>query len=92
MRSLMLCLLTTCFQKHCASSDRLPLFGQILAALYQDDIVEEDDIRKWHTLPKSKGIDLKPGTTTENIKKCWLVGTRMIEQFDEQDSDEEDSE
>jgi translation initiation factor eIF-2B subunit epsilon len=88
----LLCLLT-CIQTHCASSERMPLFGQILAALYQDDVVEEDDIRQWHALPASKGLGLKPGTTTENIKKCWLVGARMITQFNQQDSDgEEDSE
>jgi translation initiation factor eIF-2B subunit epsilon len=62
----------------------MPLFGQILAALYQDDVVEEDDIRQWHALPVSKGIGLKPGTTTDNIKKCWSVGTHMIAQFNEQ--------
>lgn len=74
---------------HCASSERMPLFGQILAALYQDDVVEEEDIRSWHALPASKGVGLGPGPTTENIKKCWSVGARMIEQFDEQDSEEE---
>jgi len=79
-------------QAHCASSQRMPLFGQILAALYQDDVVEEVDIRRWHALPASKSIGLKPGPTTENIKKCWSVGSRMIEQFNEQESDEEDSE
>jgi translation initiation factor eIF-2B subunit epsilon len=67
----------------------MPLFGQILAALYQDDIVEEDDIRRWHALPASKGVGLEPGTITENIKKCWSVGARMIVQFNEQDSDED---
>ncbi|EDR14254.1 uncharacterized protein LACBIDRAFT_142306, partial [Laccaria bicolor S238N-H82] len=43
---------TVCIlQAHCATSTRMPLFGQILAALYQEDIVEEDDIRAWHKLP-----------------------------------------
>ena len=70
----------------------MPLFGQVLAALYQDDIVEEDDIRKWHALPSSRGQGLKPGVQVENVKKCWAVGTRMIEQFNEQDSDEDESE
>lgn len=71
----------------------MPLFGQILAALYQDDIVEEDDIRQWHALPASKGIGLESGTHADNIKKCWQVGAHMITQFDEQDSDsDEDSE
>ncbi|KII88609.1 hypothetical protein PLICRDRAFT_689604 [Plicaturopsis crispa FD-325 SS-3] len=80
-------------QNHCASSERMPLFGQILAALYQDDIIEEDDIRAWHDRPESKGEGLKPGDLTDNIKKCWIVGARMIQQFDAQDSDsDEDAE
>ncbi|KAJ7452519.1 nucleotide-diphospho-sugar transferase [Mycena galericulata] len=75
-------------QMHCASSERFPLFGQILAELYQTDIVEEDDIRAWHALPSAKGVGLG-GPTAENVKRCWAVGARMIEQFDEQDSESE---
>ncbi|RDB21277.1 Translation initiation factor eIF-2B subunit epsilon [Hypsizygus marmoreus] len=79
----------TALQTHCASSTHLPLFGQILAALYQDDIVEEDDIRKWHAQPASKGEGLKE---SENIKKCWIIGAHMIKQFDEQESDDDEEE
>ncbi|KAG2755999.1 nucleotide-diphospho-sugar transferase [Suillus brevipes Sb2] len=79
-------------QEYCASSDRLPLFGQILAALYQDDIVDEDDIRAWHGNPKAQGQDVKPASLQENYNKCWVTGAHMIKQFDEQDSDEESEE
>ncbi|PCH38105.1 nucleotide-diphospho-sugar transferase [Wolfiporia cocos MD-104 SS10] len=79
-------------QVHCAQSTRLPLFGQILAALYQADIVEEDDIRTWHARPASKGGEQKPGSLREGMEKCWAVGKRMIEQFDEQESEEESEE
>ncbi|KAF9264793.1 nucleotide-diphospho-sugar transferase [Marasmius fiardii PR-910] len=71
---------------HCTTSDRFPFFGQILAALYQDDIVEEEDIRAWHRLPGSQGRG------NEQMKRCWLIGGRMIEQFDEQESDDGESE
>ena len=67
----------------------MPLFGQILAALYQEDIVEEEDIRQWHTLPASKGQGLDGGKA-ENMKRCWTIGSYMIQQFDEQGSDEGD--
>ncbi len=77
-------------QAHCANSSRMPLFGQILAALYQDDIVDEDDIRRWHARPASKGEGWKPSPETEGIMKCWLIGSHMIKQFDEQESDEDD--
>ncbi|KAJ7046683.1 nucleotide-diphospho-sugar transferase [Mycena alexandri] len=76
-------------QIHCASSERFPLFGQILAELYQADIVEEDDIRAWYASPAAKGTGLKSGPTTENVKRCWAVGARMIQQFDEQESESE---
>ena len=61
------------------------LFGQLLAALYQHDIVEEEHIRKWHKLPAAKGEGLKEGSMLEGVKKCWDVGQKMIEQFDEQE-------
>ncbi|KAI0040490.1 nucleotide-diphospho-sugar transferase [Auriscalpium vulgare] len=78
-------------QAHCAGSSRLPLFGQILAAFYQNDIVEEDDIRAWHAQPAAKGAGLKEGPQLENMQKTWLVGARMIHQFNEQESSEEES-
>jgi translation initiation factor eIF-2B subunit epsilon len=71
----------------------MPLFGQILAALYQDDIVEEEDIRRWHALPTSRGEGTESNENLENIKRCWVIGGHMIQQFDEQgDSSEEDTE
>ncbi|KAJ7172576.1 nucleotide-diphospho-sugar transferase [Mycena filopes] len=76
-------------QMHCASSERFPLFGQILAELYQTDIVEEDDIRAWYASPAAKGTGLVGGPTAENVKRCWAVGARMIQQFDEQESESE---
>ncbi|KIM62417.1 hypothetical protein SCLCIDRAFT_119402 [Scleroderma citrinum Foug A] len=79
-------------QECCASSDRLPLFGQTLAALYQEDIVEEDDIRSWHRKSTSRGDDQKTTGLQENFKKCWNVGAHMIKQFDEQESEESEEE
>ncbi|KAJ4488105.1 nucleotide-diphospho-sugar transferase, partial [Lentinula aciculospora] len=79
----------TALQTHCASSERMLLFGQILAALYQDDIVEENDIREWHQSPTSQGLGLSPSVRTDNMKKCWEIGSRMIQQFDEHDEDSE---
>jgi len=67
----------------------MPLFGQILAALYQEDIVEEDDIRGWHILPTTSGEGRKEGIETENFKKCQMIGTHMIQQFDDQESESE---
>ncbi|KZT68221.1 nucleotide-diphospho-sugar transferase [Daedalea quercina L-15889] len=77
---------------HCSQSTRLPLFGQILAAIYQADIVDEDDIRTWHARPSSKGEDHKPGPHKEGLERCWAIGKMMIEQFDEQESEEESEE
>jgi len=69
----------------------MPLFGQILAAIYQADIVEEEDIRHWHSLSESKGEGRKPGVETDNFVKCWTIGSHMIDQFDAQGSDSEES-
>ncbi|KAL1667737.1 nucleotide-diphospho-sugar transferase [Schizophyllum commune] len=80
-------------QRHCATSERLALFGQILAALYQEDVVEEEDIRAWFKHPEARGEDVGvTGEELENIKKCRDVGAKMIEQFDAQETSEEESE
>lgn len=81
-------------QYHCASSMRFALFGPILAALYQNDIVEEEDIRNWHAKPEAKGEGVQGGNLLANIQKTWIVGARMIHQFNEQESssDEESEE
>ena len=70
----------------------MPLFGQILAALYQEDIVEEDDIRGWHILPSTSGGHGREGDERDNFRKCWTIGAHMIQQFDDQDSSESDDE
>ncbi|EIN07464.1 nucleotide-diphospho-sugar transferase [Punctularia strigosozonata HHB-11173 SS5] len=75
-----------------ASPTRHALFGQLLAALYQADIVEEDDIRAWHKLPASKGQGMEAGERRERMEKCWLVGAKMIHQFDEQETSSEEGE
>jgi translation initiation factor eIF-2B subunit epsilon len=76
----------THLQYHCASSTRFPLFGQILAALYQNDIVEEEDIRNWHAKPEAKGEGVRSDNLLANMQKTWIVGARMIHQFNEQES------
>lgn len=79
-------------QYHCAKSPRLQLFGPILAQLYQDDIVDEDDIRVWHASAAAKGEGVKPGSLLDGVKYCWVVGKKLIEQFDAQESEEETEE
>jgi translation initiation factor eIF-2B subunit epsilon len=61
-------------------------------ALYQNDVVEEEDIRSWHAQPEAKGEDVKDRRLLENLQKTWIVGARMIHQFNEQESDDDESE
>jgi translation initiation factor eIF-2B subunit epsilon len=63
------------------------LFGQILASLYQNDIVEEEEIYAWHRVPASRG------SGDEGMERTWSIGGQLIAQLAEQDSDdsEEDS-
>ncbi|KAF8478631.1 nucleotide-diphospho-sugar transferase [Russula ochroleuca] len=77
-------------QYHCATSTRVHLFGQILAVLYQNDIVEEDDIRNWHAQPEAKGEDINDRRLLENLQKTWIIGARMIHQLNEQESDDDE--
>jgi translation initiation factor eIF-2B subunit epsilon len=62
-----------------------------LAALYQDDMIDEDDIRAWHAQPDAKGEGMFEGEHREKVRKLWLVGARMIHQLNEQESDDEDN-
>ncbi|EKM55374.1 uncharacterized protein PHACADRAFT_120708 [Phanerochaete carnosa HHB-10118-sp] len=79
-------------QYHCAKSPRIQIFGPVLAALYQDDIVDEDDIREWHVSPAAKGEGVKSTSVLEGVRYCWVVGQKLIEQFDAQESEEESEE
>lgn len=63
----------------------------MMASLYEEDIVAEDDIRNWHATGTAKGEGQKPDIR-ENYKRCWMIGARMIQQFDEQESEEESDE
>ncbi|KZT44053.1 nucleotide-diphospho-sugar transferase [Sistotremastrum suecicum HHB10207 ss-3] len=79
-------------QAHCASTPKhMTLFGPVMAALYSSDVVDEDDIREWHSRPESLGRD-KPAVEAANMLKCRGVGSVMLRQFDEQEDDSEDSE
>ena len=84
-------------QQHCAAAPpaRQAIFGQTLAALYQLDLVDEEHIRAWHASPVARGegvLGAKPGSAfLEGLMKCWAVGTKMIEQFDEASESEEES-
>jgi translation initiation factor eIF-2B subunit epsilon len=79
-------------QAHCVfSAERLPLFGQILAALYQEDIVEADDIRSWHSQLSSQGSGMT-GDRAAHYKRCWQVGGVMLQHLSEDDSDESEEE
>ena len=69
----------------------MSLFGQVLASMYQDDIIEADDIRAWHRSPQSQGQGL-PSELEANYKKCWDIGNVMLQHLDTQESEEESEE
>ncbi|KIY68593.1 nucleotide-diphospho-sugar transferase [Cylindrobasidium torrendii FP15055 ss-10] len=79
-------------QMHCASSERMPLFGKILGTFYNEDIVDEDDIQKWHLLPASRGVGMAAGPEADNVKKCWAIGKAMLASLAAQDSEDESGE
>jgi translation initiation factor eIF-2B subunit epsilon len=65
------------------------LFGQVLVAFYQGDIIDEDDLKNWQRLPASR---TGQGASAENHKKFWVIGSRILQQLVEQDSEEESDE
>ena len=61
-------------------------------ALYHKDIVEEEDIRNWHAQPAAKGEDVQDRNRLENLQRSWTIGARMIQEFNEQESDDDEGE
>ena len=61
-------------------------------ALYQNDIVEEEDIRNWHAQPEANGEGVKDQTLLENLQTIHNVGALMIHEFDEQESEDDEGE
>lgn len=70
----------------------MPLFGKILGTFYNEDIVDEDDIQKWHLLPASRGVGMPDGLEAENVRKCWAIGKAMLASLAAQDSEDESGE
>jgi translation initiation factor eIF-2B subunit epsilon len=75
-------------QNHCATRDT-QLFGQVLVAFYQDDIIDEDDLKNWQRLPASR---IGQDDSAENHRKFWVIGSRILQQLVEQESEEESDE
>ena len=60
-----------------------------MVAFYQGDIIDEDDLENWQRLPTSK---TGQGDSAENHRKFWVIGSRILQQLVEQDSEEESDE
>lgn len=72
-------------QKYCAENpDRLKLFGHILTAFYNDDLVEDVNIRSWALDARSKHPANSPGDV------CRNQGLLLLKAIHEQSSDEDD--
>lgn len=52
--------------------------------------MEEEDIRNWHAQPEAKGEGINDRRLLENLQRTWIIGARMIHQFNEQESDDDD--
>jgi hypothetical protein len=75
-------------QNHCATTNT-QLFGQILVSFYQNDVIDEDDLKNWQRLPASR---MGQVDSAENHKKFWVIGSRILQQLLEQDSEDESDE
>jgi hypothetical protein len=60
-----------------------------LVAFYQNDVIDEEDLTNWQQLPASR---TSQGDSAENHKKFWVIGSRILQQLVEQDSEEESDE
>lgn len=60
-----------------------------MVSFYQNDIIDEDDLKHWQRLPASR---MAQDDSAENHKKFWVIGSRILQQLLEQDSEEESGE
>jgi eIF4-gamma/eIF5/eIF2-epsilon len=72
-------------QAYCAkTAARLKLFGNVLAAFYNADVVEDEDIKLWLLDSRSKYAADTPGDT------CRKQGVILFKAIEAQSSEEED--
>ncbi|EIW73036.1 hypothetical protein TREMEDRAFT_42152 [Tremella mesenterica DSM 1558] len=83
-------------QAHCINhEDYMPVFGILLRAVYETDIVSEEDLVEWRSLSSARG----EGAKDEDEKKKWVevfvkgkAYVDVLEQMDSEDEDEDDEE
>lgn len=82
-------------QTYCVrNSTFAPWFGLFLRALYDGDVVEEDALLKWRSLPAAQGEEAK-ASERETYKEVFAKGKQyvdVLEQMDSEDDEEDDSE
>ncbi|KAF8319424.1 nucleotide-diphospho-sugar transferase [Clavulina sp. PMI_390] len=77
-------------QNYCiAHPDRSKLFSQVLVAFYNQDIVEEDDVKAWILDKRAKHAVGSPG---EALRTTGLLFLRQLSEEDEEDDDDDDDE
>ena len=59
---------------------------------YEADLVDEDDIKEWHSSPTTQGIDVEPEDYGSDLNKLWVIGGRLLAHLESDDESEEDSE
>jgi hypothetical protein len=59
---------------------------------YEADLVDEDDIKEWHSSPTTQGIDVEPEDYGSELNKLWVIGGRLLAHLESDDESEEDSE
>ena len=59
---------------------------------YEADLVDEDDIKKWHSSPTTQGINVEPEDYGGELNKLWGIGGRLLAHLESDDESEEDSE
>lgn len=76
-------------QSYCANTPaRLKLFGNVLAAFYNEDLVEDDDIKTWILDPKSKLF--APDSPGDICRKQGLILYQAIQAQSSDDDDDDD--
>lgn len=80
-------------QAHCVKTDSLtPWFGIILRALYESDIVAEEDLVEWRELSEAKGEGQGDADMAKKWKDMWMKGKAYVDVLEDMESDDEEEE
>ena len=87
------CILRVDAQAYCVSHEEFkPLFGIILRALYETDVIGEEDLVEWRSLSAAKGEGARNEEEKQKWAEVYAKGKAYVDVLEQMESDDDDDE